>query len=208
MNASLKNRLKRTALLALIGLGIGALIAAIQILQETKQGTPSTVAGIAIGGPFNLTDQAGKTVTEKDFAGKTLLMYFGFTSCPAICPTELSKIVAVLKALGPDGDGITPVFVTVDPARDTVDVIKSYVAQFHPRLIGLTGTQEQIDVILKNYRIYAARVDTPEMSDYTMDHSSFIYFIGPDGALRGIYRAQDDAQIIAHDVEKFLKKLR
>lgn len=155
------------------------------------------VTGDAFGGPFTLTDHTGKTVTDKDFTGKYRLIYFGFTFCPAICPTELSKITAALKAMGPEGEKILPVFVTVDPERDTAEKMKSYVSLFHPRLVGLTGTPEQIKAMLKEYKIYANKVQDPQMSEYTMDHSSFIYFMAPDDRLLRIFKVDDTADDIA-----------
>lgn len=158
----------------------------------------------AFGGPFTLTDHNGKTVTEKDFTGKYRLIYFGFTFCPAICPTELSKITAALKTMGPDADKILPIFVTVDPARDTPDKMKSYVSLFHPKLVGLTGTPGQIKAMLKEYKIYAARRQDPQMSEYTMDHSSFIYFMAPDDRLLRIFKVDDSADDIARSAQQWM----
>jgi protein SCO1/2 len=139
--------------------------------------------GVAlVGGPFSLTDQDGRRVSEKDFLGKHMLVFFGFTYCPDICPTELQVMTAALDALGPDAEKIQPVFVSVDPERDTPAVLKSYVANFSPRLVGLTGTPEEIAAMAKAYRVYYAKSgnqSSPE--DYLVDHSSIIYLMGPDG---------------------------
>lgn len=209
MNPNIKSRLKRTAVLSLAALCIGALIAFVQIQNENaavtqKPGAPMAVAGVQIGGNFTLTDQGGNTVTEKNFAGKYKLIYFGFTFCPAVCPTELAKMTRALNMLGGKADAIQPLFITVDPDRDTPQIMGSYVKAFYPRLIGLTGTQAQIDAVLKSYRIYAKKVQTPEMSDYTMDHSSFIYLMSPDDTLIAIYRSEDTAEFIAEDIENKL----
>lgn len=135
-----------------------------------------------VGGPFILTDQNGKRVTEKDFLGKYMLVFFGYTYCPDVCPTELQVMMAALDALGPEADKVQPVFISIDPARDTPDVLKAYVANFGPRLIGLTGTPEEVAAVAKAYRAYYAKAgDTSSTTDYLMDHSSIIYLMGPDG---------------------------
>lgn len=162
----------------------------------SHQSTQS-VAGVKIGGPYTLTDHTGKSVTEKDFQDKYKLIYFGFTYCPAVCPTELQKMAKALEILGPLADKIHPLFITVDPERDSVDVMSQYVAHFHPDLIGLTGTPSQIQSVLKDYKIYAARVEDEDASDYTMDHSSFIYLMSPEDNLLHIFRTQDSAEDIA-----------
>lgn len=166
------------------------------------------VAGAAIGGPFTLVNEGGTTVTEQDFAGQYKLIYFGFTYCPAICPTELQKITLALNTLAEeDADmagKIRPVFISVDPERDTPDVLKEYVTLFHPRMTGLTGSPQQVEAAKKSFRVYAAKVQTEEANDYTVDHSSFIYFMGPDNSLISIYRMEDTAAQIAADIKKHM----
>lgn len=207
MNQTLKTRLTRTLVLCVIALAAGALIGWLQIqagpAAVVKPGQ-TTITGAAIGGPFSLTDQDGKTVTEKNYAEQWKLIYFGFTSCPTICPTALQKIAKVMNALGDAGADIQPLFITTDPARDTPAVMKQYVEQFHPRLVGLTGTQEQIEAAEKNYRVYAQKVQTPEMAEYTMDHSSFIYLMNPQGELTALYRTEDTAEAIAAEIRNNL----
>jgi protein SCO1/2 len=164
------------------------------------------VAGIAIGGAYELTDHTGAVRTDKDFAGQYKLIYFGFTYCPAICPTELQKITAVMAQLPQDISAkIQPLFITVDPQRDTVDVLKDYISLFHERIIGLTGTPEQIDTVKKAYRVFAKQVQEEGMTEYTMDHSSYIYFMSPDDQLLGMYRIQDTPGYIVNDVVNPLK---
>jgi protein SCO1/2 len=200
-----KRRLIRTAVIAIAGIGLAALIAMSQIQSAPVTGKPLTpVAGSSVGGPFTLIDQTGKTVTEKDFAGQYLLIYFGFTYCPAICPTELQKMNQALKQLGPAANRVQPLFITIDPERDTQPVMKDYVAQFNPRLVGLTGSREQINHVLKAYRVYARRVDDPAANEYTMDHSSYIYFMNPDGQLLGIYGTDSTPADIAADLHRAL----
>lgn len=214
MNQQIKTRLKRTALLCGIALAIGAGLGLAQInaakhnenaVVTDKGSTPdaaSPVAGVAVGGPFTLTDQNGKIVTEKTYSGQYKIVYFGFTNCPMICPTGLQKIAKVLNMLGPAGDNIQPILITVDPERDTPDVLRQYVQQFHPRLVGLTGTKADIENVEKSYRVYAAKVENKDLSDYTMDHSAFIYLMSPDDQLLTIYRDADTAETIADDIKK------
>jgi protein SCO1 len=137
-----------------------------------------------IGGPFSLIDHRGQRVSERDFRGRPMLVFFGFTTCPDICPSGLQVIAAALDQLGPAGAAIVPVFVTIDPERDTVDKMAAYVGSFHPRLVGLTGSAAEVAGVLKAYRVYARKVpDERDPARYTMDHSSIAYLMGPDGAL-------------------------
>lgn len=141
-----------------------------------------TIGVPKIGGPFTLVDQDGKTVTEADFRGRYSLIYFGYTYCPDVCPTALSVMADALDILGPKGDKVTPVFITVDPERDDVAALKEYVGYFHPRMIGLTGTVEQVEVATDAYKAYFAKVgDGYGDDDYAMDHSSITYLMGLDG---------------------------
>jgi protein SCO1 len=146
--------------------------------------------GAALGGPFSLVDDTGQAVTERSFAGRWMLVYFGFTYCPDVCPTELGTIAAALDALGPAADRVVPVFITVDPERDTPDAMADYVSRFHPRMRGLTGTPEQIADVARRYRVYYARARRAGATDYLVDHSSFIYLVGPDGRVRALYRPE------------------
>jgi protein SCO1/2 len=138
---------------------------------------------VTLGGPFELVDQDGATRTAEDFHGSYLLIFFGFTHCPDLCPTSLATMSDALDALAArspaKAERVTPVFVTVDPDRDTVPVMKEYVAHFHPRLVGLTGSPEAIDRMTKDYGAFYAPVSLGE--DYTMDHSGFILLMGPAG---------------------------
>lgn len=188
-----KTRLIRILILSVIGLAIAGLIAFSQIQNEGGKRTSGVVAK-NFGGDFTLIDQDGKTVTQDDFKGQYRLIYFGFTFCPAICPTELQKITTVLNQLGDKADQIQPIFVTVDPERDTPEVMKQYISLFHPRLIGLSGSVAQIDVAKKAYKIFATKVQDDTMSDYTVDHSSFIYFLDPEDTLLRIFKVDDTAE--------------
>ena len=153
--------------------------------------------GLALGGPFSLVNQAGQPVTERDYAGRWMLVYFGYSFCPDVCPTELGTMAAALDALGPAAEWVTPVFVTVDPQRDTPAALADYVSRFHPRLQGLTGSPEQIAEVARRYRVYYARAQRPDMTDYLMDHSSFIYLVGPDARVRSLFRPEQRPEDIA-----------
>jgi cytochrome oxidase Cu insertion factor (SCO1/SenC/PrrC family) len=200
------SRLKLFSLIITSALIIMALVAFVA-LRGQGVGAGLTAPGIVaenFGGPFTLTDYAGHTVTDKDFSGRYRLIYFGFTYCPAICPTELAKISQTMKLLGDDADKITPMFITIDPERDTPDVVAKYVTMFDPRFVGLTGTPEQIKQVAGEYKIYFAKVEDPALTDYTMDHSSFIYFMDPDDNLLAIYRADDTAEKMATEIAPHL----
>jgi protein SCO1/2 len=161
--------------------------------------------GMALGGPFRLVNQTGRMVTEADFAGRFMLVYFGFTFCPDVCPTELGTMVAALDELGDAAARVVPVFITVDPERDTPEAMADYVARFDPRLIGLTGTPEQIAAAARAYRVFYAKVQRPEMTEYLMDHSSFIYLVGPNGRVRSLFRPQTSPEAMARAIRAQLR---
>ncbi len=148
----------------------------------------SIPGGVTVGGPFALTDTTGAAVTDATYRGRWMLIYFGYTFCPDVCPTELQTITAALDRLGPAGTPIVPIFITVDPDRDTAAALAEYVKLFDDRLVGLTGTRDQLAAAAKSYRVYYAKVNPKDASSYLMDHSSFIYLIGPDGSFRALYR--------------------
>jgi len=152
-------------------------------LTQTNINNTRTTGKALVGGPFTLTNQDGKTVTEKDFLGKYTLMYFGYTYCPDVCPTELQVITNALEILGDDAKKIQPVFVSIDPDRDTPALMKDYVANFYPGMIGLTGTKEQVAAIAKEYRVYYSKAveKGADPESYSMDHSSITYLMGPNG---------------------------
>lgn len=144
----------------------------------------SQASRVNIGGPFTLTDHTGKRVTQKDFEGKYMLIYFGYTFCPDVCPTSLSIMSEALDMLSPEQLAkVTPVFVSVDSDRDTPEVLASYVPHFHEKMVGLSGSKAEIKTVTRAYKSYFAKVneDDPD-GNYTMDHSSVTYLMGPDGA--------------------------
>ncbi len=175
------------ALLAIVaGLALGA-VAALALLPEARQALlpsagPVTSGKALVGGPFTLTDDTGKSVTDKDYRGRYMLVFFGFTSCPDICPAGLQLISAALDNLGSKADRITPIFISVDPARDTPQKLADYVKNFNPRLVGLTGTPEEIAAVTKAYKVYFKKVPNETNPDeYGIDHTSIIYLMDPNG---------------------------
>lgn len=162
------------------------------------KGSPSALVGEAlVGGPFMMTNQDGKRVTEKDFLGRYMLVFFGFTYCPDVCPTELQVMTAALAGMGEDGKSIQPVFVSIDPERDTPANVKAYVENFGGGLVGLTGSPEDVAKMAKAFRVYYQRVDNPASKDYSMDHSSIIYLMGPDGKFRKHFTYTTDPKALA-----------
>jgi protein SCO1 len=157
-----------------------------------RSGGPDMKAGAAaIGGPFTLVDDSGKPVTEKTLAGKPYAMYFGYTFCPEVCPTTLFDLSRWIKDLGPAADKLNYVFVTVDPERDTVKLMHTYLSSFDKRIRGYTGTPQQIAKIAKEYRIYYKKIPTDD-GGYVMDHSAMIYLMGPDDTFVTLIRYQED----------------
>lgn len=140
---------------------------------------------VPVGGPFELTDQTGHRRTDADFRGKLVVLYFGYTSCPDVCPTELQSISLALDQLGAAAEAVQPLFITVDPERDTPARLASFVAAFHPRLIGLTGSPAEIRKTAIAYRTFFAKSSIATPGDYSVDHSGFIYLVGKDGRYLG-----------------------
>ena len=174
-----------------IGLAVAGLIAGglLAFLAVTGSG-PATVAPRAtvtgkplVGGPFTLTDHTGKRITDKDFLGRYMLVFFGFTHCPDICPSGLQVMTAALDKAGDKARDVTPVFITLDSQRDTPEKLASYLKSFHPRLVGLTGSAEDLAAAAKSYRVYFQKVsDEKNPESYTYDHSAMYYLMGKDGA--------------------------
>jgi cytochrome oxidase Cu insertion factor (SCO1/SenC/PrrC family) len=148
-----------------------------------------------IGGPFSLIDHTGKHRTETDFRGRLLLVYFGFTFCPDICPTEVQAMSSAIDQLGAAGEAVQPLFITVDPERDTPDHLAQYVLLFHPRLIGLTGDAAQIRKAAEAYKVYYAKV--ADGADFTIDHSGFIYLVDRNGRYLGFFPPGTSAEKMA-----------
>ena len=161
-------------LAVVVGLGLGFLIPVGQPGLEVSQSF--------IGGQFEMVNHLGETVTQETFKGRHMLVYFGYTFCPDVCPMELQSVTVALNDMGKTADEITPVFVTIDPERDDVAAVREYIGFFHPRLVGLTGTLAQVQTITDAFGVFYARArDTGETSDYLMDHSSLIFLMDEDG---------------------------
>ena len=157
-----------------------------------------------IGGPFALTDQNGVHRTDADFRGKLMLVYFGFTYCPDICPTDLQQMALAVDQLGPAGEMVQPIFITVDPERDTAEHLKDYMALFHPRFVGLTGDAAAIRQAARAYRVYYEKVEREDKSDYTLDHSVFIYLMDRDGRYLGFFPPGTSAERLAETMRSHL----
>ncbi|WP_104018104.1 SCO family protein [Roseovarius nitratireducens] len=184
----------RRGLWAMTGVAVVALGAAFLWRAQTPGDLPGPrVTGeAAITNAYTLTDHTGRSVTADDFDGQWQLVFFGFTHCPDICPTTLAYMAQVMDALGPKSAQVTPIFVTVDPARDTRDVMAAYVEAFHPRMVGLTGTEAQIAEAAGNFRVWYERAeDTTAPNGYTMAHSGHIYVMAPDGGFVDVWLEGD-----------------
>lgn len=179
-----------------------------QYVKTQGQGRDGT-GGVQIGGPFRLTDHNGKAVTEKDYAGKYLLVFFGYTFCPDVCPTAMQTVTEAMDILGDDGQKVQPLFISIDPERDTPAVLKEFVSNFHPSIIGLTGTPEQIAAVAKAYRVYYARAKPENGSNddeyYLMNHSAVLYLIGPDGKLTAHFAHTDSPEKIAAKIREVIE---
>lgn len=178
--------------------GAFALTAAILLLVPAEKTRTSSV-----GGPFALVNQDGRTVTDADFRGKPLLVFFGFTHCPDICPTTLFEVSEVLNRLGADAEKVNAIFVTVDPERDTPEKLKLYLSSFHPRISALSGSEAQIEAIKKAYYVYAKRVPL-EGGSYTMDHTSIVYLMDKQGKFIAPFNLKRDADAAAADLRRRL----
>jgi len=165
------------ALVALSLIGLGSAL----LLRGPGPAAVQTSGEALVGGPFEMINQKGETVTEADFEGRHTLIFFGFTYCPDVCPLTLEIIDAAMDELGPISEQVQPVFVTVDPERDTPDVIAEYLSYFGDNIVGLTGSPAQVADMLSTYRVYAAKTGDITTQDYLMDHSTIVYLMGPDG---------------------------
>ena len=176
---------------------------AVIVIVTGRTSAPVIPTASAIGGPFQLVDHNGKPFTDADLKGKPHLVFFGFTHCPDVCPTALFDVSEVLKALGPQGDKAGGLFVTVDPERDTAAVLKDYLSNFDPRLVGLTGKREDLDKMLQAYRVYARKVPT-EGGDYTMDHTALVYLMDKEGRFVAPFNLKRRPEEAAADLRRYL----
>lgn len=175
--------------------------------QKLREQRSKQLKEVALGhGTFSLVDHNGQRCTKKDFLGKWVLLYFGFTHCPDICPDELEKLSAVVSTLDQDPSlpAVQPLFITVDPDRDTVQALAAYVKDFHPRLLGLTGTPEEVKHAGRDYRVYATPGPKDEDGDYIVDHTILIYLISPDGLFLDYYNRMKNQEQIAESVKNHM----
>ncbi len=187
---------------------LALLIGGVALTRAPENGAVLTTGKALVGGAFKLTDQHGKTVSDTDFRGKYMLVAFGYTFCPDVCPAELQVITAALETLGPVTDRIQPVFITIDPERDTVPQLALYAGNFHPRLVLLTGSSAAIADVAKAYRVYYARAEGSANAgrDYLMDHSSIIYLMGPDGQFVRHFTYTTDAAALAEQLKQAIAR--
>jgi protein SCO1/2 len=168
--------------------------------------TEASLPRPAVGGPFALVDHQGRAVTDGDFRGRLMIVFFGFTYCPDVCPTALTTVARALDLLGEGAIQVAALFITVDPERDTPEQLKEYVRHFHPRLIGLTGTPEQIAAAAKAYRVYyaKARPAGAPADDYSMDHTAIVYLMGRDGKFLAHFSHGTEPEAIAQRIRAHL----
>ncbi|MFN4090513.1 MAG: SCO family protein [Alphaproteobacteria bacterium] len=201
-------RLLFVSLITIAVLGAGVLgYGVVRVLT----GDPSTGAGFGeplIGGPFTLVDGEGRSRTDEDFRGRLMLIYFGFTYCPDVCPTELQAMGQAVDKVGAragaKAEAVQPIFISVDPERDTPEMVGQYVQAFHPRMIGLTGTPEQVAAAAKAYRVYYRKATVDGATDYLVDHSSIVYLMDRDGRFLTHFSHGTSPEAMAKGIERFL----
>lgn len=197
--------------------GVGLYLYFLRVKEQTEKKKFEMASKIAgsygqakVGGPFSLTNHLNEPVTQESFLGKYLLLYFGFTNCPDICPDELDKLTEVITTLDKQietKDNIIPIFITVDPKRDKSEQISAYIKDFHPKLIGLTGSPDDVKSICKAYRVYYSQNALTEgIDDYLVDHSVFFYFVGPDGKFIEFFGRDLNASEIASKISEYIAK--
>lgn len=175
----MSSRLARRSVLA----GLAAALATPALGHDATSSMPRDPLATQFGGPFALFDHTGKRVTDADFRGRFMLVYFGFTRCADTCPVDLPVIAGAIDGLGPAAEKIAPLFISVDPVNDTPAVMATYVANFHPRLIGLSGSEAEIAAVAKAYKVHRRKLTQAHhgLAEYTIDHGSLTYLMGPDG---------------------------
>jgi protein SCO1/2 len=192
-------RWKTPAILACVIVLLVASAVALTLVSKRPQLVPSA----GIGGTFSLIDQRGKLVTEKDFLGKPMLVFFGFTFCPDVCPTTLMEMTERLKELSADADKLNVLFVTVDPLRDTPEQLALYLSSFDPRIAGLSGGESEINSLMTKYRVYARKVPLAG-GGYTMDHTATVYMMNAKGEFVGIISYGEPAESVRSKIKRLL----
>ncbi|MDB5796512.1 MAG: hypothetical protein JWP36_414 [Paucimonas sp.] len=175
------------------------------LLSPAKSSFKNTdVTGLGYGRDFNLVDHNGKQRRLEDFRGKVVMVFFGYTQCPDVCPTTMTEMAEAVKLLGPDGDKVQVLFITVDPERDTPALLSKYVPAFDSRFLGLTGDQAAVDKVAKEFRVFYQKVPGKQPGSYTMDHTAGSYVYDAKGRIRLFVRHGQGAEPIAHDLKRLL----
>jgi protein SCO1/2 len=180
-----------------------SLVLGLLLMLWALGGVRGVTAPAAIGGPFQLTDQAGQSVTEKTLQGRPTLVFFGFTHCPDVCPTSLFEISEVLRAMGTDADRVNAYFISVDPERDSTAAMKDYLSSFDPHLKGLTGAPDAVAKVTTEYRVYAKKIPLKD-GDYTMDHTALVYLMDRDGKFVSPFNLKRTPEEAAADLKRYL----
>jgi cytochrome oxidase Cu insertion factor (SCO1/SenC/PrrC family) len=190
---------------AAVGLTAAALAVAGPESSRAAAPPPLPLASL-FGGPFTLTDHNGQQRTDKDYRGKFMLIYFGYTYCPTICPTNLQHMALALKKLGPKAKSVQPLFITIDPRRDTPKLLKEYMTHFGENFVALTGTDDQLRAATKSFRVHRRKViaDKTAPEDYLVDHSSITFLMGPDGKFRTLFPHDTTGDVMAKRMAKYL----
>jgi protein SCO1/2 len=194
---------RTTRPLVVVAAFASSLVIGLVVVLWLLGGLRGVTAPAAIGGPFQLTDQAGQTVTEKNLQGRPTLIFFGFTHCPDVCPTSLFEISEVLRAMGKDADRVNTYFISVDPKRDTAAAMKDYLSSFDPHLKGLTGDPDAVAKVISGFRVYAKKVPLKD-GDYTMDHTALIYLMDRDGKFVAPFNLKRTPEEAAKDLKRYL----
>jgi protein SCO1 len=197
-----RNTLRTIAYSGLLALGSGLFGAC---SEPKPQFHGVDITGADYGRDFPLTDHNGQLRSIKDFAGKVVIVFFGYTQCPDVCPTSMAELAEVKKLLGKDGDRLQGIFITVDPARDTAEMLKAYMGNFDPSFLALVPTPDQLATVAKDFKVYYKRVEGKTPTSYSMDHSAGSYMYDPQGRLRLYNRYASGAQSLAADVQLLLK---
>lgn len=205
VNAGVYAGLAAAAVVALLG-GTAGYVFLSQPDDQFAECRGSTVGGGEIGGPFTLLDKTGKSVTDADVLTKPSLVYFGYTFCPDVCPLDNARNAEAVDILESRGYDVNPVFISIDPARDTPEVVGEFAANLHPKMIGLTGTEEQVKAASLAYKTYYKKQEDGDPEFYLMDHSTFTYFMLPGGKFADFFRRDDTAEQMADRVACFLDR--
>lgn len=198
----------RHIIAGVVAVGLTASALAVAGPDSSRAASPPLPLASLFGGAFSLTDHNGQQRTDKDYRGKYMLIYFGYTYCPTICPTNLQHMALALKKLGPKAKSVQPLFITIDPRRDTPELLKEYMTHFGPNFVALTGTNEQLRATTKSFRVHRRKVITDKSTpdDYLVDHSSITFLMGPDGKFRTLFPHDTTGDVMATRMAKYLTR--